>query len=184
MANYYTRTVITEPVLLTSDLSDLLTARGAELYPEGQHETVLDGIVHERPPLTSYSVVFEDGWNNQYEDFEEWEYDHGEDGDTHSDEFKRLFELGEHEILREIIKVNPDKAEIVMQSSWSCSKMRLDGFGGSGLIVNRKGYLYLTTSHYVVEADGTIKPGAEFVTWDEHDKAAAEHDEEVAVDAS
>jgi hypothetical protein len=45
--------------------------------------------------------------------------------------------------------------------------MRLDGFGGSGLIVNRKGYLYLTTSHYEIGDDGVIEPSGKFVFWDD-----------------
>jgi hypothetical protein len=56
---------------------------------------------------------------------------------------------------------------IEQQSSWSCSKMRLDGFGGSGLIVTRKGYLYLTTTRFEIEEDGTVKFGGEFITWED-----------------
>jgi len=180
MANYYTRTVITQPFLLTGDLVSVLKARGASLYPEGEGETVLDGIVNERPPLTSYSIVFDDGWTEPCEDVDEFLVDYcgwdDEDCEKASPEFRALVVKSEHEILREIIKVNPQKEEIVEQSSWGCSKMRLDGFGGTGLIVNRKGFLYITTHDFTVDADGTIKPGSEFVSWKEFDEAAAEHD--------
>lgn len=181
MANYYTRTVITEPFLLTDDLRDVLTARGGELYPEGEKETVLDGIVHERPPLSSYSIVFEDGWNNQWDDVNEYIDDMLDDEEANglSDEFKRMFEMEEHEILREILKVNPARGHIEEQNSWGCSKMRLDGFGGSGLIVNRKGFLYITSSNYEIDEDGIIQAGGSFTFWEEYDRAAAEHDADV-----
>jgi hypothetical protein len=181
VANYYTRTVLTETVLLTEDLASILVARGAQLYEEdGKGENVLDGIVNERPPLKRYSVVFEDGWTDPCDDVDEFLIDYAgwddEDAENASPEFRKLVIEDEHVILREILKVNDDKQEIDMQSGWGCSKMRLDGFGGSGLIVNRKGYLYLTSSHYEIDADGTIKHAGGFVSWDEYDVAAAEHD--------
>lgn len=180
MANYYTRSVITDTFLLTPEMSTALTFRGAAVDPEGPGETVLDGMVNERPPLRSYSITFEDGWNDlveSYESVDEWIKDEGERPEDWNDEAKRLLWLDKEDLLHEVLKVNPDKDVIEMQSAWSCSKMRLDGFGGSGLIVTRKGYLYLTSTHYEVDEGGTIKPCGEFRAWadeqeDSNDQAA------------
>jgi len=169
MANYYTRTVLTESVLLTEDLHAVLRARGATIYEESAPETVLDGIVHERMPLGKYSVVFEDGWTCPCEDVDEFlvEYAGWDDDDAAnlSPEARELVLADEPFILHEILKLNPELDHINMQSAWGCSKMRLDGFGGSGLIVNRKGYLYLTSNHYEIDEDGVIEPSGKFRFW-------------------
>jgi hypothetical protein len=178
MANYYTRTVITETFLLTEELVSVLSARGAAVYSEGEKETVLDAIVAERPPLSRFSIVFEDGWVEPCDDVDEflieyagWSSDKVEE--HYSESFRELVVAGEAAILLEILKLNPDREHIEMQASWSCSKMRLDGFGGSGVIVNRKGYLYLTTTQYEIDEDGVIEPSGKFVFWDDEESAAA-----------
>ena len=177
MANYYTRTTLDKVVGLTTDLHDVFERRGGTLYSEGEEETVLDGIVAERPPMTSYSLVFEEGVTGLYTDTLEEELAEMdiEPGDV-SDEFKRLIMLDEAELLLEILKLNPEIDELDLQSAFSCSKMRIDGFGGSGLIVNRKGYLYITTSDYEIDEDGIIQARAAFRFWDDH-QTVAERDE-------
>lgn len=168
MANYYTRTVITESVLLTDALHSVLLVRGAQAECEGPSETILDALAFGREEiLNSYYVTFENGWNNQWDSVDEYIDDELDEGESVSDEFRRLFEMEEHEILLEILKINPMQDHIVEQSSWSCSKMRADGFGGSGLIVNRKGFLYITTSNYQIRDDGEIIHGGTFTPWEE-----------------
>lgn len=175
MADYYTQTVITDTFLLTEEMRDALDARGAEVYAEGPGETILDGLVNERPPLREHSIAFQEGWSDLVESYgsvDEWIEDEGHDPEDWNDEAKRLLWLDKEDFLLEILKVNPDKDQIEMQSAWSCNKMRLDGFGGSGLIVTRKGYLYLTSTHYQVDEDGTIKHAGGFQAWaDEQDAA-------------
>jgi hypothetical protein len=169
MADYYTQTVVTAPVLLTTDLADVLSKRGATTYPADDGETVLDGIVNGRPPLRKYSVVFEQGWSDDlgdFDTFEEWADWEGEDPDEFSEEFKRLSRLHEHELIHEVLKVNPELEMIELQSGWTCSKMRLDGFGGSSLHVNRKGYLYVNTHHVEVDEDGFIQPTSKMTLWE------------------
>ena len=173
MADYYTRTVITDSVLLTTDLVAVLNARGASLDCE-EEETVLDGIVHERMPLGLYTVAFERGWNATCEDVDEFliEYANWDEADVlaASDELRKMAVASELDILREILKLNPEAESIDMQSSWSCSKMRLDGFGGSGLILTKLGFLYITSSDYAIAEDGSICQGSAFTTWEEHDE--------------
>lgn len=171
MANYYSRTVITECVLLTDELVSILEARGADVCVEGVKETVLDGLANDRVPLSSYSVVWSEGWTDPCDDADEFLVDYAfwdeERIDNASPEFRKLVISSEAVILREIAKVNPQKTYIEMQSSWSCSKMRLDGFGGSGLIVSLKGYLYITSNDYCIDEDGVIAPRSVFSPWDE-----------------
>ena len=177
MANYYTQTTLDKVVGLTTDLHDVLERRGGTLYLEGEEETVLDGIVAERPPMSSYSLVFEQGFAGVLDDTLEGclaEYEI-EPGDV-SDEFKRLIMLDDAELLLEILKLNPEIDELDLQSAFTCSKMRIDAFGGSGLIVNRKGYLCITTSDYEIDEDGIIQARAAFRFWDDH-QTVAERDE-------
>ena len=170
MANYNTRTVITDEVLLTEDQAAALVYRGAECYnTRRQEETVLDGIIHGRMPCNEYAVSFEEGWDNQVEDYEDlnqWINDFGHDPEDFNDEIRRLVVMEEVNLLHEILKVNPKKDKIEQQSAWTCSKMRLDGFGGSGLIITRKGYLYLTTSHFDIDEDGVVNPSGGFKLWE------------------
>lgn len=176
MANYYTNEVITDAVYLTDDLCKLLQMKGAEVEPTGEKQTVLDGMVN-GAILNQYYVTFENGWNEYYETFDEWAaeelYDDDEVAEV-SDYIKAHFGYGKEDLLHEVLKVNPEMDHIVMQAAWSCSKMRLDGFGGSGLIVNRKGYLYLTTSNYVIDEDGTIRNASQFTTWESEQEARDE----------
>jgi hypothetical protein len=169
MANYYTRTTLDKVVGLTSDLHDVFEKRGGTLYEEGEQETVLDGIVAERMPMSSYSVVFEEGLNGIMDDTVEGCLAEMEiEPDNVSDEFKRLVMLDEAELLLEILKLNPDIEELDLQSAHTCSKMRLGAFGGSGLIVNRTGYLYVSTATYEIDEDGIIQSTAAFRFWDDH----------------
>ena len=169
MANYYTRTTLDKIVGLTSDLHDVLERRGGTLYLEGEEETVLDGIVAERPPMTSYAVVFEEGLTGVFDETVEGCLEELDiDPDSVTDEFKRLFMLDEAELLLEMLKLNPEIQELDLQSAHTCSKMRLDAFGGSGVIVNRTGYLYINTSDYEIDEDGIIQSRSAFRFWDDH----------------
>lgn len=177
MADYTTQEVITSPVLLTDDLVSILQMKGAEVVPTGEKQNVLDGIVH-GAMLSEYYVTFESGWSDYCETFEEWageNLDEDEEAQV-SDYVKENFNLGKEDLMREILKVNPEANHIEMQAGWSCSRMRLDGFGGSGLIVNRKGYLYITTSNFIEDEDGVIQHGNDFHFWEpeevEHVEAA------------
>jgi hypothetical protein len=177
----YTKTTLDKVVGLTTDLHDVFERRGATLYLEGEEETVLDGIVAERPPMSSYAVVFEEGLTGLYTDTLEEELVEMdiEPGEV-SDEFKRLIMLDGAELLLEILKLNPEIEELDLQSAsfkrFNSSVSRLDGFGGSGLIVNRKGYLCIATSNYEIDEDGIIQARAAFRFWDDH-QTVAERDE-------
>lgn len=168
MANYYRRTVITEPMNIDEDLEVALESRGATLHLEGVRETVLDGIARERPPLTRFAIVFEDGWQDTWgEDVDEFVRDHADlDPSNVSDRAKAIIMMAEENILHEILKLNPDQDLIQMQESWSCSKMRLDGFGGRSTWVTREGYLDVCTSNVEVDVDGTIQLASQFTTWE------------------
>ena len=177
MADYYTRTVITAPVLLSPDLVAVLNARGAALDCISE-ETVLDGIVAERMPLGEYYVTFADGWTEPCDDVDEFliEYAGWDEADAEaaSPEIRELMVADDADILHEILKLNPEMDHIEQQSSWSCSKMRLDGFGGSGLIVTRKGYLYLTTSHFEIDEDGVAAYAGGFKLWESEEAVACD----------
>lgn len=177
MANYYSHTVITDCYKLDEDLIAALEARGASCHPEGgEDETVLDGIVNERPPLKSYSIVWEEGWTEPCDDVDEFlvEYVGWDDEDVEkaSPRFRELVLLSEPDMLHEILKLNPDADAVQMQEAWGCSKMRLDGFGGRSLTVTQKGYLYLCTGSVEINEDGTIVPGSKFTPWKDTDEAA------------
>jgi len=166
MADYYSQTTLTEEVLLTQDLATVLSARGATLHPAGDEETALDALVTGQMPRRLYAVVWEEGWRNScgetLEDFiEEIEL---EEKDA-TDGVKALLLLEEEDILHEVLKINPDLDLLEMNEAYTCSKMRLDGFGGRSLIVNRKGYLYIGTSGYHVDEDDVICPDNAFKFW-------------------
>jgi hypothetical protein len=170
VADYYTREVVTEPVNLTKEMQQVLTLRGAEVSVTGKG-CVLESMVTGN--LTDECVVsFEEGWNdNDPEELIEWH--EPEIADADKPEFVRLLALDKHEFFREVLKVDTEADHITLQSSWSCSKMRLDGFGGSGLIVNREGFLYITTCDYTIDDDGVISPRSIFSPWEELDEQAA-----------
>jgi hypothetical protein len=174
MAIYYTKTTLTEPVLLTEDLRTILEARGGELYLEKEEETVLDGIVAERMPLGAYSVVFEDGMTGVwYTSDEEAVRDLRADHESVSDDLVRFAMMEEEDLLHEILKINPDIDHLTLQSAHSCSRMRLDGFGGTGVIVNRKGYLIINSASFRIDDDGVISPAATFRPWSDEKTAAS-----------
>ena len=178
MADYYSQGVIDGDFLLSTALVTVLSAQNAKLYSEEDGETVLDGIVNERTPLKSYSIVFGEGWDcwdGRYENLEEATDFEDTNLDKWSDETKRLAMLSMEDLLHEILKVNPEAHSIDYKEAHTCSKMRFDGFGGMGVFVTRKGYLYIHTGRAEVEDDGTIKFGGEFRSWEmEAAEAAAE----------
>ncbi len=174
MADYYTRTTLREVVGLTPDLRDALNARGATLHNEGEEETILDGIVHDRPPLTSYAVVFDDGMTDVYStDPEEMMDEFNLDPKETNDEVRRLLVMESEDLLYEILKLNPDINSLELSSSHNCSKMRLDGFGGSSLHVTRKGWLQVSTGYVTIDDDGGISYAGEFYPWDDEDSDSA-----------
>lgn len=172
MADYYSQTTLTAQVLLTQTLVAVLEARGASLYPDGDGETVLDSLVTGQAPRRLYGVVWDGGWNNPcgltVEDFME---DRELDPDDTSEEVKALLLSEDEDILHEILKINPDIDLLEMTEAWTCSKMRLDGFGGRSLMVNRTGYLHIGTTRFHVDEDGVIEPDNAFKFWkDETEK--------------
>lgn len=171
MADYYSKTVITTPVLLTENLVAALSAMGGDLWSDdASEETVLDGIVHGRPPLKRYYVTFPDGWSelvNQFDSIVDACADKDIALDECDEELRRLLWLDEPELLREVLLVNPDLTVIELQTGLDCSRMRLDGFGGRGLHVTRKGYLYIDTGSVEVAEDGTVRHLPQFVNWGE-----------------
>lgn len=166
MADYYSQTTLTQEVLLTQDLATVLTARGATLYPGSDGETVLDALVTGEMPRRLYAVVWPEGWRNScgdtLEDFME-EIELEEDDATETVKAHLIAE--EEDILHEVLKINPDIEMLEMNEAWTCSKMRLDGFGGRSLVVNRKGYLHIGTHRYHVDEDGVICPDNAFKFW-------------------
>ena len=168
MADYYTRTVITGAIPLTDEMLAVVEARSATVYPQDE-EGILDALANVRQPLKTYHVVFEDGWLSQFSNDVDEEI--GELGieDDVSDEFKRLIMLDEADFLHESLKLSETLDHIEMQSGFGCSEMRLDGFGGSGLIVTRKGYLYITTSNWELNGDGTAEHRGKFHPWEDAD---------------
>jgi len=169
VANYNTREVVTTPVNLTKVMQQVLTLRGAGIDVIGEG-CVLESMVTGKLS-DECTVAFEEGWSdNDPEELIEWH--EPEVSDEDKPEFDRLLALDKHEFFREVLKV--DEADhIDLQSSWSCSKMRLDGFGGSGLIVNRTGFLYITTCDFTISDDGEIAPRSVFSPWEELDEQAA-----------
>lgn len=175
MADYYSPTVITSPVRLTDALAFVLEAQGGSCSPTGEEETVLDGLANERAPLRKYYVTFEEGWQDGQgaEELLDWRDLTEEDAKKeHGDGIIELLDSESHILMREILKLNPELQQIEAQCGYNCSRMRLDGYGGWGLIANRKGYLYINTSNFEVEEDGTIKFAGEFKEWSEIDERA------------
>lgn len=168
MADYYSRTVIKTLVALTPLLYRTLELQGAGFDVTGDsHETILDGIVNERPPMSVYYVYFTESWsdNQGAEEYLSWA-----DTDDLSPEdlveFTRLLDLESQDLLHEVLKLNPELDEIEVQCSYSCSKMRTDGFGGHCLIVNKRGWLFNSTNDWQVNANGTIEARGSFMFWE------------------
>lgn len=171
MADYYSPTVFTSDVGLTRPLYKALELQGANFHPTGNDETVLDGIVHGRPPVTGYHITFQEGWNDGMEaaDYlEDVDIDElmKELGPEDFDKFKELLDCDQTDLLYHILEANPEMQEIEVQCGFACSKMRLDGYGGYGIIANRKGYLFNCTTGWEIEKDGTITPTAKFIEWE------------------
>jgi hypothetical protein len=166
MADYFTQEVVTEPALITTIMEEVLVLRGAELYPDGD-ENALDHLVSGVQART-HSIGFEEGWRDggpsELIEWHEPDLDHLSDEDRK--EFDRLLAMGKADFFHEVLKINPKKTNIELQAAWTCSKMRLDGFGGSGLFISRKGYLYVTTCRAAVDDDGTIRNLNEFTPWE------------------
>jgi hypothetical protein len=179
MADYNTTEVVTTSINLTKVMQQVLKLRGAEIDVIGEG-CVLESMVTGK--LTDECTVgFEEGWNdNDADELIEWH--EPEISDTDKPEFDRLLDLSKHEFFREVLKVD-EGDHIALQAAWTCSKMRLDGFGGSGLIVNRKGFLYITTSDFIINDDGVIASRSVFSPWEELDEqgeAAVEAEKEEA----
>lgn len=165
MANYNTHEVVTHPVRLTAAMKEVLTNhRGAILY-QVQEANALDGLV-DGALLHTYHITFENGWADLEDDLEEG--DDENDGEENEEEPANRAEvlglrcLSKEDFFHEVLKVNPDLSHIELQAAWTCSRMRLDGFGGSSLHVTRKGFLYVTTTNVVVKEDGTALLGSTF----------------------
>jgi len=172
MADYYTRTVLTGPVPLTDAMLTVVSARGADTTLEIE-EGILDAITQERLPLKTYHVSFEDGWRSQYSDNPDEEIEElGIDDEDVTEEIKRLVMLDEADFFHESLLLDPSIESIEIQSSWGCSKMRLDGFGGSGLILTKKGYLCIITTDFTISDDGVIALRSVFSPWEELDEQA------------
>ena len=182
MADYYTKEVITSPINLTPLLEKVLVTRGAEIYREG-NETVLDHLVAGQE-IYECCVTFSEGWTEgdcgDLEDFGSFDPDDFDDPEE-LEEFKRLADMDKPFLFHEILKVNPDQTYIELQASWSCNKMRLDGFGGSSLHVTKKGYLYVTTTNVSISEDGIPEFDGKFVSWDDA-SADPEHSEQETSD--
>jgi len=167
MADYYSRATIQPFVALTPLLERVLELQGATLEVIDNSETILDGIVKERPPMTVSYIYFEESWSDGQgsEEYLEW----AETDDLNPEdlaEFTRLLDLESQGLLHEILKLNPKVDQLEVQCSYSCSKMRPDGWGGHGLIANRKGYIFINTGGYETDEDGIIQATAAFKFWE------------------
>jgi len=168
MADYYSRTVIKTFVNLPPLIYRALELQGASLETTGESdETVLDGIVHERPPMSQYYVYFDESWSEGMgsEEYLEW----ADTDDLSADdlaEFTRLLDLESQDLLHEILKLNPELEEIEVQCSYSCSRMRPDGFGGHCLIVNKKGWFFNSSNGWKADEDGIIEATGAFTMWE------------------
>lgn len=169
MADYFSATVLTAPVLLNESLYVALTHRQADIEVCGEAETVLDGLVHEREPLCHYTVVWPTGWLHACDDADEFFVEYcgldDEDIEQISDEVRRLVVMEEQDLLHEILKINPDLTYIEMQEAHTCSRMRLDGYSGSSIHVTRKGFMIVNTRDVMVSEEGEISFGGEFIEW-------------------
>lgn len=168
MADYYSKGTIRPFVQLTDLLYKALETQGASFEVIDSSETVLDGIIKERMPMTQYYVYFEESWSDGQGSEEYLEWTDTEDMEPEDlVEFTRLLDLQQEDLLLEILKLNPEVEEVEHQCAHSCSKMRPDGFSGTGLIVNRKGWLYINTGSWEVDEDGIIQSTAAFKFWEQ-----------------
>jgi hypothetical protein len=180
MADYFSQGVLTEGVYLTPAMVDVIERIcDGETYATGNDQTVLDGMVNGQMPLNEYHVTFESGWDDacahyEWEELLDWKGidDHDLEDLDDVDEFKRLALLDQAKFMREILKVNPEKASLHYEAAHTCSRMRLDGFGGSSVTVTRKGYMYKSTNYPTIDEDGTISDVPNFTPWDEDNEQA------------
>lgn len=156
MADYFTQEVVTRYIRLTEPMRKALIGYLGAAVDLVEEENVLDSLVGGLQAHT-YAVVFQEGWRDA---------DPSDDGDEENSEVDRLRKLSKEHFFREVLKINPGLEAIELQSAWTCSRMRLDGFGGSGLVVTRKGYIYITTGDFVVGDDGVVAMASKFTEWE------------------
>ena len=179
---YYSPTVLTSPVFLTDvQAAAINLTTGGEADPTGEKENVLDGLANGRQPLTQYYVTFEQGWDDGRgaDELIDWhdinlEEMEAEEGPEYVAEFRRLLGIEQHEFLREVLKVNPELPVLELQTGFTCSRIQIDGYGGRGLHVNRKGYFYISTDDVEIDEDGTITLGSKFTPWKKESDGQAE----------
>lgn len=171
MADYFSPTVFTAAIGLTNILRHALEIQGASFEEAEEPETALDGLANGRLPLSFHYVSFSEGWNDGQDADEMLEYIDDIDavekelGPEGFNTLKEMLNGDQTDMVYHILEANPDMEMVDVQCGFSCSRMRLDGYGGYGLIANRKGYLFNCSTGYMVEADGTIKPTGEFIEW-------------------
>ena len=154
--NFYQTTVEPSELTLTPALAMALKAHDAGIEG-GDNDTALDQLARGDRNQRDVYVFFENGWSDG--DEEQFAEDLKVSGLSEEEqvEARRLAQLPEEDLYREILLVNPEVIAIEVKSAHYCSKMRPGEFGGHGLYVTRTHYLYIGDHSAEVNEDGTIK---------------------------
>lgn len=142
MANNYAQGTLNEVVHLTDKLVMALVGTGARVESNG-----VPGSQEE----TSYVV-----WDESFQEDVDMRVEMADDDDV-----SVLDHLPIEQLFRSIfaVKGNEDIKFFVVEFAYTCDKMRLGEFGGSGLYVTRDQYLWIG-SHSADIEDGKLKVAA------------------------
>lgn len=177
MADYYTQAVIPDSFFLTPATIYALKIMGATVDKDGTTENVLEAMARSREPLWRYEIYFEENCalGSGINLGDELNYRGNADtieslielhGSQFVEQVQHLLNLNEPEFLHEVLKLNPDKELIEIQIVYTCSKMRDDGFSGCSYVVNRRGWMCISTTSFHINENGEIESDSEFHYWD------------------
>ncbi len=157
MADFYSQATLTPGVRLTKAMRHVIGLTNGSYEVESKGSLLEDVAAGEEDSNTVYYVYWEDGFSTPDEGEVEERIGAGDfpEGTPEAAEFRRLAKLviedkTEH-FLREVLLHNPEVKHLELHKSYTCSKMRDDGFGGEGIYVTRKQFGIVCDKSLVVD---------------------------------